>query len=163
MTLSWDELEQIKGRQAWRIPIPPTCPNCDYNLTGLSSSRCPECGQAFHWTVVRKRAGQIWSMVNSLGHANRDAIVGLKAAAFGWVLMMPLLFLKTGWIGCFPRAIAGAAGLVAIVLGGQTFNVRRVPAWARQYISGDPPNLWVGLTAAFLGVLLEVAGLLIWR
>jgi predicted RNA-binding Zn-ribbon protein involved in translation (DUF1610 family) len=73
MTLSWEDMEQIRGRRDWRIPIPPTCPSCHYNLTGLSSNRCPECGQIFNWRSVRRRAGRIWSTVNTVRHAGRDA------------------------------------------------------------------------------------------
>lgn len=32
------------------------CPQCDYNLTGLSEPRCPECGEAFDWEQVRRAA-----------------------------------------------------------------------------------------------------------
>ena len=163
MTLSWDELEQIQGRQAWRIPVPPTCPNCDYILTGLTSSRCPQCGQAFHWTAVRKRAGQIWSLINTMTHANRDAMVGLKAAGFGWLIMAPMLLLKLGWATCFLRSLAGAAGLVGIVLGGQVFSIRRIPVWAREYMAGDPPNVLMGAGAALLGLSVVFVGLFIWK
>lgn len=38
-------------------PVPPRpvhhCPNCDYNLTGLTSRRCPECGQPFNLLDAR--------------------------------------------------------------------------------------------------------------
>ena len=42
------------------IPEPPIpesplhlCPNCNYNLTGLTCHRCPECGQ--HFTLAEAR------------------------------------------------------------------------------------------------------------
>jgi len=43
------------------LVTPPTdaglrCPQCDYNLTGLSEPRCPECGEAFDWEQVRRAA-----------------------------------------------------------------------------------------------------------
>jgi hypothetical protein len=43
------------------LVTPPTdaglrCPQCDYNLTGLSNPRCPECGQKFNWDQVRRAA-----------------------------------------------------------------------------------------------------------
>jgi hypothetical protein len=33
-----------------------TCPLCDYNLRGLTTPRCPECGYAFEWSELRQRA-----------------------------------------------------------------------------------------------------------
>jgi len=32
------------------------CPRCDYNLTGLTRPRCPECGATFTWEYVRALA-----------------------------------------------------------------------------------------------------------
>lgn len=32
------------------------CPHCDYQLTGLTESRCPECGKAFDLSELRRRA-----------------------------------------------------------------------------------------------------------
>jgi len=41
-------------------PIPQhplhLCPYCDYNLTGLTSRRCPECGEEFTLSEARRRA-----------------------------------------------------------------------------------------------------------
>jgi hypothetical protein len=38
-----ERAERIKGSTKSAV----TCPACGYNLTGLSQSRCPECGSAF--------------------------------------------------------------------------------------------------------------------
>lgn len=32
------------------------CPNCRYNLTGLSCAKCPECGRALNWDEIRAAA-----------------------------------------------------------------------------------------------------------
>lgn len=32
------------------------CPECEYNLTGLTDPRCPECGTTFDWDEVRQAA-----------------------------------------------------------------------------------------------------------
>jgi len=40
-------------------PVPPMplheCPQCEYNLTGLTSRRCPECGEPFTLSEARKQ------------------------------------------------------------------------------------------------------------
>lgn len=41
---------------------PHICPECDYNLTGLVSRRCPECGTAFTLSEARQHAG-VFSLV----------------------------------------------------------------------------------------------------
>lgn len=47
----------FRGRRE-ELPIPgkplPLCPHCDYNVTGLTSRVCPECGKSF--TVEGARA-----------------------------------------------------------------------------------------------------------
>jgi len=54
--------EQRAGEsvQAENGPVPPNplhlCPNCDYELTGLMSRRCPECGEEFTLVEARIRA-----------------------------------------------------------------------------------------------------------
>ncbi len=60
------------------------CPGCDYDLTGLTESRCPECGQAFDaaalrsgvwpatpWDTPGERFGFIRTLWMSLFHVRR--------------------------------------------------------------------------------------------
>ncbi|GMV96359.1 MAG: hypothetical protein HRF43_18595 [Phycisphaerae bacterium] len=167
MPLSWDELEQIRGRKDWRIPVPPTCPRCNYILLGLPEQRCPECGHGFDWLLVRRRAGRIWSAVNTLRHANRDARVGLKIIGAGWGLWLLValpVILRVGQVSlaaCFLRVLIGCAALLGFVLCAQVLNVRRVPPWARRYIEGEPPRLWMGIAGVSLSLLLIVADVVI--
>ncbi len=34
------------------------CPACEYNLTGLDSARCPECGRPLDWPAIRRARDQ---------------------------------------------------------------------------------------------------------
>lgn len=45
---------------------PHVCPHCDYNLTGLTSRRCPECGEPFTLIDARRSADE-----KSLGRFTR--------------------------------------------------------------------------------------------
>jgi len=57
----------VRGWRAARA-VPPTCPQCGYNLSGLSQCRCPECGATYeldklwrasiHIDMHKKRAGK---------------------------------------------------------------------------------------------------------
>ena len=43
-------------------PLGLTCPTCGYDLNGLTTPRCPECGLAFQWAdlIESRRAGPRW-------------------------------------------------------------------------------------------------------
>jgi hypothetical protein len=53
----------IRGWRAAR-EVPPTCPACHYNLSGLTTCRCPECGATYSleqlWRApVRRRRDDV--------------------------------------------------------------------------------------------------------
>jgi len=61
---------------------PLRCPLCEYELTGLTEPRCPECGYAFDWAELRRaaaeerpwfiehaRRGVVWAAVKTFGRA----------------------------------------------------------------------------------------------
>ncbi len=65
------------------IPQKPVhlCPNCDYNLTGLTNNRCPECGEEFNRSEARIRGIEVSlgakSVLYSLGFARLKAGIGI--------------------------------------------------------------------------------------
>jgi hypothetical protein len=54
------ELERLVPRVKRATPVPSSpahlCPRCDYNLAGLTSRRCPECGSPFTLIAARSHA-----------------------------------------------------------------------------------------------------------
>lgn len=162
VSFTWNELEYLGGaRDEWRFPIPPTCRKCSYILRGLKEHRCPECGSPFDWREVRKRAAKTWTHMLRLQHANQDSKMGLMLAGIGWV--GALLFRLPGLAVAAPIAnlVACAAGLLAIVLGCQVLNIRRVPAAIRAQISNPPPSIPLGVGAMLLGLSVLLGALLI--
>ena len=77
------------------------CPECQYNLTGLTESRCPECGTVFDWQDVRLRAGPA---TIAFERARGWAKLGAIFVTWATVLFVPWIFarqavqkLSTGW------------------------------------------------------------------
>lgn len=151
MPLSWDRLEQMQGREQWRLPIPPTCGRCGYNLTGLPEQRCPECGLVFNWTEVRRRAAQIWSMANKLENADHDARTGLTIGGVGMAVELLSWWSGLVFVRMLATLVAVVLAFLAIILGSQVLNLWRIPRWARQYLPQKRPNVWLGVGSIVLG------------
>lgn len=157
MSFTWDELDHMRSKRDWRIPLPPTCGKCSYILTGLPEDRCPECGTPFRWKEVRKRTAWTWALTLRLRHANQDATMGIVLALAGWFAIGFVRLL--GWYSLYLLVglMCLLTAVLAVVLGSQVLNIRRVPKWARAYVGEPPPSLLLGAAAILLGFSLLVA------
>ncbi|MBU0639107.1 MAG: hypothetical protein KKB50_09605 [Planctomycetes bacterium] len=100
------------------------CPACTYNLTGLTSPRCPECGRAFDWEQVRRAAANQPRIAFERARGSRK-ILGLGLT---WltVLFAPWVFARqitarvsTGHALVF-LAVCFASGLLSFFFGADT-------------------------------------------
>jgi hypothetical protein len=79
------------SQPAGEPPIPQrplhACPHCDYNLTGLTSRRCPECGEPFTIAEARARGFELSAggqeYRKSLRADRAVLLLGLALMAFG--------------------------------------------------------------------------------
>jgi len=158
MPIEYHELDRLAGQQGQRFPVPPLCPHCGYELTGLTVQRCPECGRPFKLSEIRKQSARTWSMIRHLRRVNADARVGLKLAVAVWAVVLVFQLPGLRRIVLAVDLVALAAALFAAVLGGSVFQVYRVPRDARRFIEEPTPNILLGVAtlAVSLAVILTV-------
>ena len=51
-------MNAVESRSSAAHKSIPTCARCDYNLSGLTSCTCPECGWPIDWELARHRGDQ---------------------------------------------------------------------------------------------------------
>jgi hypothetical protein len=159
MSLTWGELDHMQPT-GWRLPLPPTCGRCGYNLTGLTSTRCPECGLTIDWKEVYRRAFRVYYLVRRLKYAHRDTNAALLLSLLGWVLLGSGTMSSSIWVLAMVRLGSFSMALLAAVLGAQVLNLWRVPAWARNYLTGPFPDIRLGTLALVLALSLLLSSCL---
>jgi len=132
------------------------CPTCGYNLTGLTESRCPECGEGF-------------------SRAELAAIGGIKHPSIVWFLvvlvLLPVVFALLVYKSFEPGTIRDLFEPFALVfvgiyfllsLGSSIFTARNI---ARRLVMRPPksrPNLGsVTLTILFATIFFLTQGFLV--
>lgn len=85
MPIDDSELNQITGVQLY-TPVPPVCPQCHYNLTGLVDPICPECGYRFDWVSVRRKARIQWLEALGLKTLPEEIQFGFWITLVAWAI-----------------------------------------------------------------------------
>jgi len=91
--------------ESWPIPQRPEhiCPQCDYNLTGLTSRRCPECGEPFTLLEARIRGIELSDGVQSV--VRLEQLTRIKLYAGGGLIALSVWMQNVtsgglaGWLG----------------------------------------------------------------
>ena len=155
-----DELDRLVEPD-WQSSLPPVCPQCQYNLTGLTSNRCPECGRIFLKAELKRNAAEMRVWVHEFRELNHWIKVGVGVALLGVALAaggLALTLAAGGWASAVGRILGGLCGLPAVFLGLSPLRALRVPAWCREALDVDVNYPLAGVSAA-LGVGLIVWGL----
>ncbi len=160
MTLDPEHLNRILAEEDIRTPPSNEgpafhCPGCGYNITGLYSRRCPECGRTIRMREVRRLAADLaWKAMEVEG-LNGAMLVGLKIAAVGFALwgLGQALGIAGGAAPFLGRICGMIAGLVSFLLGMGYIRVFRLPLAARQRLS-EQPNPLLALGSVGLGLIL---------
>ena len=162
MAFQLSELERLLGDE-WNEVLPPICLDCGYDLTGLPSNRCPECGNIFVRGEVKQQARYMRNQLRQLRNCN-------ELLRFGWYLglsaagAMVVLGFLGGLVDPGFRSVGGLFGLLGgfptIALGLQVMRIMKLPAWARERME-NPPDVYKGVALAILGAGLLVAGVLL--
>lgn len=149
MPINEDELDQMVGRP-WMHRVPPECPDCGYNLTGLLSGVCPECGMPVQRRVVEQQARDVvaeaWRLKGINDVAKAALIIGVVAAVM--MLGMRLIGYPVA-----ARVIGFFGGVLAFGLGLSILRAMRVPLELLEEMEGKP-NYPMGIAAAALGAVL---------
>ncbi len=85
------------------------CPKCGYNLTAVTSSTCPECGEIFvitnaHGHLVKFPPSKIRQACNVVW------VIGTVVVVLSWIHPIP------PWIAWTGFGVAGVAWLVSLAL-----------------------------------------------
>lgn len=162
MHFSWEELRrlQVGGKlDSWDQAIPPTCGDCGYNLLGLRSNRCPECGASIDLNYAQQRIREMKTTLSLLSTANRKFKISLGIAIGGWLLLL-LVRMPPGWMPTIVWSSLGGVAILGALVGAimayPVLHVRKLPPWAREMIGPPPPNLTVGDIALGLNAAMPV-------
>lgn len=137
---------------------PPYCVGCGYDLTGAVSEQCSECGRYFVRKEWREHVAGIKRRMYQVEEANDWAVVGLKGAGAGMVLLILCVVVKHGYSVMFFRGVAGILGIVAALMGLGVFRAGSLPEWARERLKHRPHRaiaagaILVGLVDATLAI-----------
>jgi hypothetical protein len=151
-------LSEWFGR-VWRLSIPPSCPACGYNMTGLPEPRCPECGRRYTWDQLRQHALQQRTDLIEQRESSGDFRTAFPFAGLGLASWLAGLLIRG--IGLLFHVVALLLGLICLLLGIRLLLMARVKAPEGFDVPPAPHPLWAVL-AILAGLLVCALALAVW-
>ncbi len=150
--------------EGWTLSVPPVCPACGYNLTGLDEPRCPECGGRYTWKELRQQAlerqSEMAEQTASAGDVRTAFIfagAGLGLWGLGWLTSgSPLRIM-----GVLAQIMSFVLGFIGMLLGVRLLYLARVKL-PEGFEGGAPPNLLLAVLAMLAGLAVCALALAVW-
>ena len=125
------------------------CPLCAYNLRGLETPRCPECGYAFDWGELRAAVrdthpflfehhpeANVWSFFATLWRGLRPVRFWTSVQAAHAIRTRRLVFYAAALLFCLSIAAA------ATIYWARPSGGRNATSWVLWYLAPDRPWEW---------------------
>ena len=139
----------------WTEKLPPVCSKCEYNLTGISSEQCPECGTTIYWLDVQRNAKKVYHSLKQTEDFNDLVDVGPYLGTAGAFFI--LFFWLVRWADGLGRVMGVVLALLTIGCGMQILRSKRVPEWARDLVEVEPKYIKAVVNIAFGLMLIALA------
>lgn len=141
--------------QEWKSSVPPTCPLCGYNLTGLEKPRCPECGRQFTWKELRQHAlekrKELTEQRESVGEVRTAFVFG--GAGLGlWGLGYVLSFTTVRFYPALAHFMSFVLGMMCLLLGMKLLLAARA-RMPEGFQAAPTTNPLMGILAVLAGLL----------
>lgn len=104
------------------VPARPLhlCPCCDYNLTGLRSRRCPECGEPFALPDARRRgfetSDEMKTLIRSTRWADGRKGVGITLVVASFIAVNWVRFNPIGGLSFYAKGFFSFRGIMFLSL-----------------------------------------------
>lgn len=135
------------------------CPKCGYNLTGLTSAQCPECGAAYDLEALRQARRRPWYMEVAWGIGTF-----LLAPLIAWICVVVAYNLdRHGFtVGSHFALAVGAIIALGVAVTGSAIRGRWVARRLARKDPGDPATpATVAMTVLYAGAALVLQFVLV--
>jgi len=132
----------------WREKLPPICTACGYNLTGVRSYRCPECGRQNHRLELRDRARRVYHSLKQAEDVNLIVGIGVNLGVAAAAAFFLFWYFRLDVIG---RLAGLFLGIGTLGTGVQVFRARGFPDWALEHMTTKPHYI-KGIAVTFFGL-----------